>query len=54
MATGPDDNTSPDLVANPDESPDAGHMVSVHAKKDGSFEVVNHRTGEKRAFTSKP
>ena len=52
VATGPDDNTSPDLVANPDESPDAGHMVSVHAKKDGSFEVVNHRTGEKRPFAS--
>ena len=51
VATGPDDNTSPELVANPDESPDAGHMVSVHAKKDGSFEVVNHRTGEKRSFS---
>ncbi|AMY07545.1 ComEC family competence protein [Luteitalea pratensis] len=52
VATGPDDNTTPDLVANPDESPDAGHMVSVHAKKDGSFEVANHRTGEKRSFAS--
>jgi hypothetical protein len=29
-------------------------MVSVHAKKDGSFEVINHRTGEKRAFRSEP
>ena len=54
VATGPEDNTVPELVANPDESPDAGHMVSVHAKKDGSFEVVNHRTGEKRRFRANP
>jgi competence protein ComEC len=54
VATGPDDNTAPELVANPDESPDAGHMVSVHARKDGSFEVVNHRTGEKRRFGANP
>ena len=52
VATGPDDNTSPDLIANLEETPDAGHMVSVHVKKDGAFEVVNHRTGQKRAFTS--
>lgn len=52
VATGPDDNTSPDLIANLDETPDAGHMVSVHVKADSSFEVVNHRTGQKRAFTS--
>ncbi len=54
VATGPDDNTSPDLIANLEETPDAGHMVSVHVKADGSFEVVNHRTGQKRAFTSEP
>ena len=54
VATGAEDNTAPELVANPDESPDAGHMVSVHAKKDGTFEVINHRTGEKRAFRSEP
>ena len=54
VATGAEDNTAPELVANPDESPDAGHMVSVHAKKDGSFEVINHRTGEKRRFGANP
>ncbi len=54
VATAPDDNTSPDLIANLEETPDAGHMVSVHVKADGSFEVVNHRTGQKRAFTSEP
>jgi beta-lactamase superfamily II metal-dependent hydrolase len=54
VATGPGENTAPELVANPDESPDAGHMVSVHAKKDGSFEVVNHRTGQKRGFGKTP
>jgi competence protein ComEC len=52
VATGPDDNTSPDLIANLEETPDAGHMVSVHVKADGSYDVVNHRTGQKRAFTS--
>jgi beta-lactamase superfamily II metal-dependent hydrolase len=54
VATGPDDNTSPDLIANLEETPDAGHMVSVHVKADGSFDVVNHRTGQKRTFTSEP
>jgi competence protein ComEC len=52
VATGPDDNTSPDLIANLEETPDAGHMVSVHVKPDGSYEVVNHRTGQKRTFAS--
>jgi competence protein ComEC len=52
VTTGPDDNTAPELTANVEETPDAGHMVSVHAKKDGSFEVVNHRTGAKRPFTA--
>ena len=52
VATGPDDNTTPDLIANLEETPDAGHMVSVHVQADGSYEVVNHRTGEKRAFAS--
>jgi beta-lactamase superfamily II metal-dependent hydrolase len=54
VATGPDDNTSPDLIANLEEASDAGHMVSVHVKADGTFEVVNHRTGQKRAFASEP
>lgn len=53
VTTGPDDNTAPDLVANPDETPDAGHMVSVHVRADGRYTVVNHRTGEKRAFASR-
>jgi beta-lactamase superfamily II metal-dependent hydrolase len=54
VATGPGDNTAPELIANLEEAPDAGYMVSVHVKPDSSFEVVNHRTGQKRAFTSEP
>ncbi len=53
VATGPDDNTAPELIANPDETPDDGHMVSVHVQRDGKYTVVNHRTREKRGFTSK-
>ena len=53
VATGPADNTAPELIANPDEKPDEGHMVSVHVQPDGRYEVVNHRTGEKRAFASR-
>jgi competence protein ComEC len=54
VTTGPADNTSPELIANPDETPDAGHMVSVHVQNDGAYEVVNHRTGERRRFASTP
>lgn len=54
VTSGADDNTAPALVANPDETPDAGHMISVHVASTGAFEVVNHRTGERRAFTSTP
>jgi competence protein ComEC len=54
VTTGADDNTSPELTANLDETPDSGHMVSVHVRADGRYEVVNHRTGEKRGFSSKP
>lgn len=53
VTTGPGDNTSPDLVANPDESPDAGHMISVHVHADGRYDVVNHRTGDRRSFTAR-
>ena len=53
VATGPADNTAPELIANPDETPDDGHMVSVHVQPDGRYEVVNHRTGARRGFTSK-
>lgn len=53
VATASADNTSPELIANLEESPDAGHMISIHVQSDGAYAVVNHRTGEKRAFTSK-
>ena len=53
VATGPADNTAPELIANLEEKPDEGHMVSVHVQADGRYEVVNHRTGEKRGFASK-
>ncbi|BCS31580.1 hypothetical protein TBR22_A07820 [Luteitalea sp. TBR-22] len=52
VATGPGDNTTPELIANLDEAPDAGHMVSIHVRADGRYEVVNHRTGDKRAYAS--
>lgn len=54
VATGAADNTAPELIANPDEAPDAGHMVSVHVQPDGAYDVVNHRTGERRRFASTP
>jgi competence protein ComEC len=54
VVSGPEDNTSPELTANLDETPDAGHMVSVHVRRDGTYDVINHRTGQTRAFTSKP
>lgn len=54
VATSVDDNTAPALTANLDETPDAGHMISVHVRADGAFEVVNHRTGERRTFASRP
>ena len=53
VATGPADNTTPELIANPDETPDAGHMVSVHVRADGSYDLVNHRTSEKRTFKAR-
>lgn len=52
VTTGPADNTAPDLIANFEETPDAGHMVSVHVQANGAYEVVNHRTGERRRFAS--
>lgn len=54
VTTGPDDNTAPEFIANPDETPDAGHMVSVHVHPGGTYDVVNHRTGERRRFASMP
>lgn len=53
VATGPADNTTPELTANLEEAPDGGHMISVHVQPDGRYDVVNHRTGEKRAFTAR-
>ena len=37
----------------PEETPDAGHGVTVRARKDGTFTVVNHRTGDTRAFAAR-
>ena len=54
VATGPDDNTTPDLTANIEETPDEGHMVSVHVDAGGTYSVVNHRTAQKREFVAKP
>lgn len=54
VTTGPDDNTTPELTANIEETPDEGHMISVHVQADGRYDVVNHRTSSKRSFAAKP
>lgn len=53
VATGPEDNAAPELTANLDETPDEGHMISVHVHTTGAFDVVNHRTGARRTFRSR-
>jgi hypothetical protein len=49
-----DQNTATQFIANLDEQPDAGYMitVSVHAAK-RTFTVTNGRTKESKSFTFK-
>jgi beta-lactamase superfamily II metal-dependent hydrolase len=45
-------NTAAEYIANP-QGPDAGHFLELIAAKDGSFEVVNSRTGESKRYAAK-
>ncbi len=46
---GVDANTLPQYIANPDGA-DAGHFIEVNAARDGSFVVLNSRTGHTQAY----
>ncbi len=48
-AGGPDHNSTGDLIANPNASPDSAFWIKVTAHPDGHFEVSNQRNG----FTNK-
>lgn len=52
LAGGPENNTQPDLIANPDENCQ-GHGLMLSANKNGSFEVVNLRNNFKKSYKSK-
>jgi len=49
---GPANNTAAEYIANP-EGPDAGHGIELVASKDGSFDVINARTGVKKHYAAK-
>lgn len=49
---GPANNTAAEYIANP-EGPDAGHSIELVAGKDGSFDVINSRTGVSRHYAAK-
>ncbi len=48
---GPGNNTSEELIANP-QGTDAGHRLELVAAKDGSFDVTNERTGLVRHYAA--
>jgi competence protein ComEC len=45
-------NTAAEFIANP-EGPDAGHSIELVAGKDGSFDVINSRTGLSKHYAAK-
>ncbi len=45
-------NTSPDLIANPTDSPDAGNYLELTARKNGSFDVFNSRTQKTKHYSA--
>lgn len=45
-------NTSPDLIANPTDSPDAGNYLKLTAQKNGSFDVFNSRTQQTKHYSA--
>jgi competence protein ComEC len=49
---GPTNNTAAEFIANP-EGPDAGHSIELVAGKDGSFDVINSRTGLSKHYAAK-
>ncbi len=51
IATTPDDNTAPELIANLEQTPDAGHAIIASVDQGARvFTVTNTRTGETRRF----
>jgi competence protein ComEC len=49
---GPANNTAAEYIANP-QGPDAGHGLELVADKDGSFDVINSRTGVTKHYAAK-
>jgi competence protein ComEC len=49
---GPANNTAAEYIANP-EGPDAGNSIELVAGKDGSFDVINSRTGVSKHYGAK-
>ena len=51
IATTPDDNTAPELIANLEQTPDAAHAIVASVDQSGRFyTVTNSRTGESKRF----
>lgn len=50
---GPAHNTAAEYIANP-LGPDAGHFIELIASKDGSFNVLNSRTGLSKHYAAGP
>jgi beta-lactamase superfamily II metal-dependent hydrolase len=54
VATGPEDNATPELTANLEAQPDEGHSIRVSVDAAArSYTVTNGRTGESRTFRVK-
>jgi competence protein ComEC len=49
---GPANNTAAEYIANP-QGTDAGNSIELVASKDGSFEVINSRTGVSKHYAAK-
>ena len=49
---GPINNTAEQYIANP-EGPDAGHSLELTASQDGSFDVINTRTGVTKHYSAR-
>ncbi len=46
-------NVAPEFIANPD-GPDAGNYLELIAKTDGSFDILNSRTGKTKHYPGRP
>ena len=49
---GPENNTAPEYIANP-HGPDSGFGLELDASKDGSYTVINPRTGVAKHYEAK-